>query len=160
MAAVAGGLALLGALALIAALISSIRRPLESLVTATQRLAAGDLTERVEPDGPLELRELDAAFNTMADRLQGAQKRIEAEREKLEVTIESLGDALVVCDDDGKVTAVNPRAEEIVPELAIGADALAAESPLPDLEEAMAGEVVVDEDARTLSITGGAAGQP
>ena len=74
-AAVAGGLALLGALALIAALISSIRRPLESLVTATQRLAAGDLTERVEPDGPLELRELDAAFNTMADRLEGAQKR-------------------------------------------------------------------------------------
>ena len=75
----------------------------------------------------------------MAERLQGAQKRIEAEREKLSVTIESLGDALVVCDADGTVTAVNPRAEEIAPELRPGADALAAGEPLPELEEAMSG---------------------
>ncbi len=89
-------LAVLGALALIAALIGSIRRPLDDLVSATQKLAAGDLSERVDPSGPQELRELDTAFNTMAERLEGAQSRIEAEREKLAITIESLGDALVV----------------------------------------------------------------
>ena len=152
-AALAGGLALAGALALIAALISSIRRPLDSLVNATQRLAAGDLSERVEPDGPLELRELDSAFNTMADRLQGAQRRIESEREKLQVTIESLGDALVVCEADGTVSAVNPRAEEIVPDLKVGTQATGDHSPLPSLDEALAGEVVIDEESRTLSIT-------
>ena len=68
---VAGGLALLGALALIVALIGSIRRPLDELVDATKELAGGDLSKRVDPSGPQELRELDTAFNTMAEQLQG-----------------------------------------------------------------------------------------
>lgn len=152
-AAGAGVLALLAAAALIAALISSIRRPLDSLVSSTQKLAAGDLSERVQPDGPQELRELDSAFNVMAERLQGAQTRIEAEREKLSVTIESLGDALVVCDADGVVMTVNRRAEEIVPDLVPGAGAHDADSPLPALEEALGGEVVVEQAERTFSIT-------
>ena len=149
----AGVLALLAAAALIAALISSIRRPLDSLVSSTQKLAAGDLSERVEPGGPQELRELDSAFNVMAERLQGAQAGIESEREKLFVTIESLGDALVVCDADGTVSAVNRRAQEIVPALRPGANAHASHSPLPELAEALDGEVVVERDERTLSIT-------
>jgi signal transduction histidine kinase/CheY-like chemotaxis protein len=149
----AGVLALLAAAALIAALISSIRRPLDSLVSSTQKLAAGDLSERVEPGGPQELRELDSAFNVMAERLQGAQARIESEREKLSVTIESLGDALVVCDADGTVSAVNRRAAEIVPDLKPGANAHVSGSPLPALDEALGTEVVVEHGQRTLSIT-------
>jgi len=152
-AAGAGGLALLGAVTLIAALISSIRRPLDDLVTATQKLAAGDLTERVEPSGPMELQELDSAFNTMAEQLEGAQARIEAERVKLATTIESLGDALVVCDARGTVTTVNPRVREIAPALHPGALGHAPGSPLPRLEEALAGEVTVERGDRTLSIT-------
>jgi signal transduction histidine kinase/HAMP domain-containing protein len=152
-ASVAGVLALLGAVTLIAALISSIRRPLDDLVTATQKLAAGDLTERVEPSGPLELRELDSAFNTMAEQLEGAQTRIEAERTKLVTTIESLGDALVVCDSSDNVTTVNPRAAEIAPGLRPGAPAHGPGSPLPDLEATLNGEVTVEVDGRTLSVT-------
>lgn len=152
-AAGAGVLALLGALALIAALIGSIRRPLDQLVSATQKLAAGDLSERVDPSGPRELRELDTAFNTMAERLEGARSRIEAERVKLAITIESLGDALVVCDAQGTVTALNPRAEDVVPSLQIGSNAHEAGSPLPDLGEALGGEAIVEAGNRTLSIT-------
>lgn len=152
-AAGAGALALLGAMALIAALIGSIRRPLDRLVSATQRLAAGDLSGRVERSGPQELRELNTAFNTMADRLEGAQSRIEAERAKLAITIESLGDALVVCDAQGTVTALNPRAEEIVPSLRIGSNAHQPGSPLPDLDEALGGEAMAEVGNRTLSIT-------
>jgi signal transduction histidine kinase/HAMP domain-containing protein/CheY-like chemotaxis protein len=149
----AGVLALLGAVTLIAALISSIRRPLDDLVSATQKLAAGDLTERVEPSGPLELRELDSAFNTMAEQLEGAQGRIEAERLKLVTTIESLGDALVVCDARDVVTTVNPRVGEIAPGLRPGAPAHGPGSPLPDLNEALQGEVTFEAGDRTLSIT-------
>lgn len=152
-AAGAGILALLGALALITALIGSIRRPLDELVSATQKLAAGDLSERVDPSGPQELRELDTAFNTMAERLEGAQSRIEAEREKLAITIESLGDALVVCDAEGTITALNPRAHDIAPTLSLGANAHEAGSPLPDLDEALGAEAVVEAGDRTLSIT-------
>jgi len=158
-AAIAGGLGLLGALALISALIGSIRRPLDQLVSATQKLAGGDLSERVEPSGPQELRELDFAFNTMAERLEGAQTRIEAEREKLAVTIESLGDALVVCDDADLITAVNPRAQEIVPGLAVGTPAHGPGSPLPPEPQALRDETVVEVGERTLSITAARLGE-
>ena len=149
----AGALALLGAVTLIAALIASIRRPLDELVTATQKLAAGDLTERVEPSGPLELRELDSAFNAMAEQLEGAQSHIEAERSKLSTTIESLGDALVVCDSAGVVSTINSRVREIVPELRPGVNAHGPGSPLPPLEQALGGEVTVERGDTTLSIT-------
>ena len=158
--AIGGGvLALAGAVALIAALLGAIRRPLDDLVSATQKLAAGDLTERVEPSGPQELQELDSAFNTMAAQLESAQGRIEAERVKLATTIESLGDALVVCDSFGTVTTVNPRAREIAPTLRPGEPAHGPESPLPRLEQALAGEVTVERDDRTLSITASRLGE-
>ena len=152
-AAAAGALALLGAVTLIAALIASIRRPLDELVTATQKLAAGNLTERVEPSGPLELQELDSAFNAMAEQLEAAQARIEAERTKLSTTIESLGDALVVCDSAGVVSTINSRVREIVPELQPGVYAHGRGSPLPPLDQALRGEVTVERGDRTLSIT-------
>ena len=158
--AVGGGvLALFGAVTLIAALIGAIRRPLDDLVAATQRLAAGDLTERVEPSGPQELQELDSAFNTMAEQLEGAQGRIEAERTKLATTIESLGDALVVCDSTGIVATVNPRAQEMAPTLRPGARSHGEGSPLPRLDQALAGEVTVERGDRTLSITAAPLGE-
>jgi two-component system sensor histidine kinase BaeS len=64
--ATGGGLALLAALALVAALLASVRRPLDALVAASGRLAAGDLDARVPEDGPRELRQVAAAFNAMA----------------------------------------------------------------------------------------------
>jgi signal transduction histidine kinase/DNA-binding NarL/FixJ family response regulator len=152
-AVAAGALALLGALGLVAALIGSIRNPLESLVQATGRLAGGELEERVEPAGPQELRDLGGAFNAMAEELGTAQQRIEEERLKLAVTIESLGDALVVTDSSGVVTAVNPRAREVVPELEPGARAGGESSPLPSVDQALAGEVMREQGDRTFSIT-------
>jgi two-component system sensor histidine kinase ResE len=148
----AGGLGLLGALGLVFALIGSIRRPLEDLVGATQRLAAGERSVRVDPAGPRELRVLDGTFNTMAERLEQAQARIEAEREKLAVTVASLGDGLVVADIDGTVTAANPRALEMAPTLAPGAPTRAIASPLPPLGDALADEVELEHGGRTLSI--------
>jgi signal transduction histidine kinase/CheY-like chemotaxis protein/HAMP domain-containing protein len=158
-AGAAGGLALLGALLLIAGVIGTIRRPLEALVGATRRLAAGNLGERVDPAGPEELSDLGAAFNSMAERLGQARDRIEEERAKLAVTIESLADALVVCDSYGVVTAVNPRADEMVPELAPGFLADDEDSPLPPLELALAGEVIREQGDRTLSITASRLGE-
>jgi signal transduction histidine kinase/DNA-binding NarL/FixJ family response regulator/HAMP domain-containing protein len=153
-AGVAGALALGGSLTLIVGLIGSIRRPLDELVGATRRLASGRLEERVDPRGPEELRDLGGAFNRMAEQLGTAQRRVEEERERLAVTVESLGDALVVCEADGTVSAVNPRAEAVVPELSPGTRVDFEESgALPPLAEALAGEVMRDAGERTLSIT-------
>ena len=79
-AIVAGVLALIASLVLIAGLVRSMRRPLDELVGASGELASGRLERRVQPGGPRELRELGLAFNAMADDLTSAQRRIEDER--------------------------------------------------------------------------------
>ena len=151
--ALAGALALGASITLVVALLSAIRSPLEELVEATASLAAGDLSRRVNPSGPRELRGLGEAFNTMAGELDHARERVEQERRRLEITVESLGDALLVCGETGRVDAVNPRARELVPELVPGADATGADSPLPAIGEALAGEVVVERAGRSLAVT-------
>ncbi|MFL5918854.1 MAG: ATP-binding protein [Gaiellaceae bacterium] len=152
-AVVFGLAALIGAVALISMLVASMRRPLDDLVGATGKLAEGDLESRVEPSGPRELRDLAESFNTMAGELDSAHQRLMEERRRLAVTIESLGDALVVCEADGTVTSVNPRARDLVPALEPGTQSQGAESPLPKLEDALRGEVFVDRDDQILAVT-------
>jgi signal transduction histidine kinase/CheY-like chemotaxis protein len=151
---VAGLLALLGALVLITALVGSMRRPLDALVQATGGLAAGELERRVEPAGPRELQDLGAAFNAMGAALAGAQQRIEEERHRLAATIESLGDALIVTEPGSSAIAtVNPRAAELVPELPVGGRVDASGSPLPPLQDALNGEILVEHLGRSLAVT-------
>ena len=69
------------------------------------------------------------------------------------MTIESLGDALVVREADGTVASVNPRARELVPALEPGVSAEGPDSPLPQPDEALRGEVFVDSDDRILAVT-------
>ena len=76
---VAAGLlaGLTGALLLFSGLISSMRRPLEELVTAAGRLASGDRSVRVEVGGLAETATLGAAFNEMAEELEQEESRRE-----------------------------------------------------------------------------------
>ena len=71
---------LTGAALLFSGLIASMRRPLEELVEASGRLAAGDLTARVKVGGLSETAVLGSAFNEMADDLQ----RQAGERDRLD----------------------------------------------------------------------------
>jgi signal transduction histidine kinase len=71
---------LTGAALLFSGLISSMRRPLEELVEASGRLAAGDLEVRVKVGGLAETAALGNAFNEMATELQ----RRAGERDQLE----------------------------------------------------------------------------
>jgi nitrogen fixation/metabolism regulation signal transduction histidine kinase len=152
--AIAGLLALVGALALVSAVIGGMRRPLVELVEATRRLAAGELVTRVRPSGPRELRDLGATFNAMAADLAGAQQRLETERRRLSVTIESLGDGLIVTEPGSRtIAAVNPRVTELVPELHVGDSISSDESPLPPLEVTLEGEQLIEHRGRTLAVT-------
>jgi signal transduction histidine kinase len=151
---VAGVLALAGALALITVMVRAMRGPLDDLVQATHSLAEGRLEQRVEPAGPRELQDLAASFNEMGEDLAAAQRRIEEERQRLAVTIESLGDALIVTEPaSSEIAAVNPRAGELVPELVAGGRVDADGSPLPTLAKALGGETLVEHRDRTLAVT-------
>jgi signal transduction histidine kinase len=87
---VAAGLiaGLTGALLLFSGLISSMRRPLEELVDAAGRLAAGDRSARVEVGGLSETATLGAAFNEMAEELEReASQRDQLDRLKDEFVL-------------------------------------------------------------------------
>lgn len=148
------GLALVGVLAFLTLLIRAMRRPLDELVHATQRMSSGDLEARVEPGGPEELAALGIAFNRMGADLATAAARVEGQREHLATTIQSLGDGLVICDHRDRITSLNPRASELVPGLRVGATAHGPGSPLPPLAEALGGEVTVRREGDlTLAVT-------
>jgi signal transduction histidine kinase len=87
---VAAGLlaGLTGALLLFSGLISSMRRPLEELVAAAGRLAAGDRSTRVEVGGLAETATLGTAFNEMAAELEQEEvRRAELDRLKDEFVL-------------------------------------------------------------------------
>ncbi len=79
---------LFGAVLLFGGLISTMRRPLEELVDASERLAAGNLEARVKVGGPAETATLGAAFNEMAGELQReAGRRDQLDRMKDEFVL-------------------------------------------------------------------------
>jgi signal transduction histidine kinase len=87
---VAAGLiaGLTGALLLFAGLITSMRRPLEELVSAAGRLASGDRSTRVEVGGLSETATLGNAFNEMAAELEKeASERDQLDRMKDEFVL-------------------------------------------------------------------------
>jgi two-component system sensor histidine kinase BaeS len=87
---VAAGLiaGLTGALLLFSGLIASMRRPLEELVDAAGRLAAGDRSTRVKVGGLSETATLGAAFNEMAKELElEASQRDQLDRLKDEFVL-------------------------------------------------------------------------
>ncbi len=150
----AGGLALAGAIALVALLLAGVRRPLESLVDASARVAEGDLTARVDENtGPDELRQLGRSFNAMAVDLEQANERLEAERRRLAVTVRSLGDGLLIIDEEGLVSSANPRALRLAPELKVGHPPEVGGLVLPAVDEALGVEILLEHEGRTLAVT-------
>jgi signal transduction histidine kinase len=79
---------LIGALLLFSGLIATMRRPLERLVDAAGRLAAGDRSTRVEVGGLAETAALGKAFNEMAADLElEASERDQLDRMKDEFVL-------------------------------------------------------------------------
>ncbi|MDP1572794.1 MAG: EAL domain-containing protein [Thiobacillus sp.] len=113
---------LVGVMLLLRWLLQVNLRGLYALRTAAQAIERGDFSARASLayGSPPEVRETKLVFNHMADhvsRLVAALEREHAdllvEKERLRVTIESIGDAVVVTDADGLIEFLNPRAEEL-----------------------------------------------
>ncbi|MBC7416063.1 MAG: EAL domain-containing protein [Herminiimonas sp.] len=94
---------------------------LHTVVDAAKRIAGGDLATRTGMRyGREEISELARAFDQMADALQrsalehiDAQTRLFAEKERAEVTLKSIGDAVITTDRAGGVDYLNPVAEAL-----------------------------------------------
>ena len=97
-------------------------RGLYALRTAARSIANGDLSARASLayGSPPEVRETKLAFNSMADHVSRLVTELESEhadllveKERLRVTIESIGDAVIVTDAEGLIEFINPKAEEL-----------------------------------------------
>ncbi|MFP5418895.1 MAG: EAL domain-containing protein [Gammaproteobacteria bacterium] len=95
---------------------------LYALRTAARSIAGGDLNARTRlaDVAPPEVRELELAFNSMADHvnrlvseLENEHADLQVEKERLRVTIQSIGDAVIVTDAVGVIEFINPKAEEL-----------------------------------------------
>ena len=66
----------------------TVTGPVRRLTAGTRRLAAGDLTTRVEPGGAREIEELAQAFNQMAAELAEAERAVKSYQNHLEQRVE------------------------------------------------------------------------
>jgi two-component system nitrogen regulation sensor histidine kinase NtrY len=108
---------------------NSIAAPVSGLVQAAGRVSAGDLDARVDVEhGPEEIRALSVAFNMMTTDLQVQQAALrvasldaESRRQFIETVLSGVSAGVVGLDADGRITALNRRAGDL---LALNDDAV------------------------------------
>ncbi|MET0322998.1 MAG: EAL domain-containing protein [Duganella sp.] len=120
--------------ALLGSIIFVNKRMLKRLNAATTAFHGGDHATRMKVTGTLEARALAETFNTMAQRVQAlveklqhsqkklseqldrtlaAQEQLRAEKERIEVTLASIGDAVITTDLTGRIETINEAAQQL-----------------------------------------------
>lgn len=98
-------------------------RPLKRIYRRIHRLAQGDLQQTLQPRGSRELRLLADTVNRTVrlirehkshqEELKRAYENAYEAKEMAEVTLHSIGDAVITTDRYGRVTYLNPVAEKL-----------------------------------------------
>ncbi|OIQ87135.1 cyclic di-GMP phosphodiesterase Gmr [mine drainage metagenome] len=90
-----------------------VLQPLKVLTEAVRRFGAGEQDVDVRIAGKGELAELGAAWNWMHAQLAATLEQLDDSRENLEVTLFSIGDAVIATDMTGNVTRMNGVAQQL-----------------------------------------------
>ena len=103
--------------------------PIRRMAGATQRLAAGDLTERVLEGGRDEIGELGRNFNRMAESIETAQHELAGQNKDLarlttvlRGVLDSTVDGIALTDLEGNIQIVNRPLQRFVDELGLEQD--------------------------------------
>ena len=83
------------------------------LTAAADHFAGGDTSARAALAGRDELATISRAFDAMAERVATTHAALDAERERAQVTLHSIGDAVITTDAEGRVEYLNPVAESL-----------------------------------------------
>ncbi len=100
--------------------------PLELIGTGADMIEEEEFTIHFRNVSQPEFDRLLEIYNSMVDRLHDERVRIEEQNELLDRVIDASPGGVVVCDLDGRISAVNPAAREI---LSVGSDTLIGTSP-------------------------------
>jgi diguanylate cyclase (GGDEF)-like protein/PAS domain S-box-containing protein len=119
---------------LLGVIIFANKRMLRRLADATNRFQGGEHDVRLPVSGTLEARTLASTFNNMAQRVQAlvhklqqsqndlsaqltrtllAQQQLQVEKDRIEVTLASIGDAVITTDLSGKIDTINEVAQHL-----------------------------------------------
>ncbi|MEZ5440624.1 MAG: ATP-binding protein [Lysobacterales bacterium] len=111
----------LGAVFLALALARRIARPIQRLAAATEAVAQGDLTVKLDEAGDDELTALARGFNRMTRRLTEADQRVragqaelETERAYLAAVIERIRSGVITFDGRLRLTTANSAAHDLL----------------------------------------------
>lgn len=117
---------------LFTAFVARLLKPVETMTNTANKIALGDLTQRVKFSGSGDFASLAKAFNNMADRLQQIYKNLEAKvverttqlaqqvdevekaRAKDEAILSSIGEGMIAVNADGTVALINDIAIKMI----------------------------------------------
>eukprot|EP01034_Spumella_vulgaris_P030399 gene30399-37608_t len=89
------------------------RRMQLRLENATGRFQNGELGMRMPVSGSPEARAMATTFNSMASQVQALVHSLQEQKERIEVTLSSIGDAVIVIGLDGRVGSMNQAAQQL-----------------------------------------------
>jgi DNA polymerase-3 subunit epsilon len=123
--AIGGGLALAGLVALVAFLIGRYTAGARRLTADTRLLVDANPDHRVDGSGPVEIAQLAAAVDALAERRRVAERAVEEqiaaarasleeERNRLAALMAELGAAVLVCNDEGRILLYNAAAKSVL----------------------------------------------
>ena len=91
----------------------SLTQPVTALAQLAGRVASGDDTARASLAGPTEVVLVAEALNHMLDKRAEQDAALRASEESLSITLQSIGDAVIATDPEGRVTRMNGTAERL-----------------------------------------------
>lgn len=92
---------------------TSITRPLNELILASQEIANGNYAKRIKVNSGDELGHLAADFNEMAAKLDAAMTDLHNKKIELESIVDSMTNGLVAVDNDLRIVLINPVAYKL-----------------------------------------------
>jgi two-component system phosphate regulon sensor histidine kinase PhoR len=93
----------------------SIGRRLARITDFAERVAAGDLSARIEEESSDEIAHVASALDKTARKLEEGFQTVEASRQTLETLLNSMQEAVIAVAEDGRVLWANQRMERLLP---------------------------------------------
>jgi two-component system, OmpR family, phosphate regulon sensor histidine kinase PhoR len=93
----------------------SIGRRLQRITDFAERVAAGDLSARIEEESSDEIAHVASALDKTARKLEEGFRALQSSRQTLETLLNSMQEPVIAVAEDGRVLWANQRMERLLP---------------------------------------------